>query len=328
MNSHIRVAVAAWVVIGSLIGPSIIAAFQQDVALRYRWTKGETLRYRTIQHSATVMSGLPGGMGDITVDQTMTQVFRAVVQDIAADGTTTLLQSVESVRVDMTSPMGKSTYDSASADTSVNPANPMMTSMLSAMIGEPFTVVLLPTGAVQKVEGFSRLVEKMSTNIPQDRTGSALLSSLKGTFSDEAMLDMMAQGFTQLPDRPLKVGESWNSQITIRNPILGGLTTSIAATLKAVEGSAGDHVARIATQMTIKQDATAPAAANALGLSVQMGNSSGEGEILFDAARGRLLRSTTRMTTPMTMLRPGPDGTPMSMKSDVKSTVTVELIQQ
>ncbi len=64
-----------------------------------------------------------------------------------------------------------------------------------------------------------------------------------------------------------------------------------------------------------------------MGLRMQMGDGTGDGEQLFDPGTGRMRGSTTRLTIPMTMSGSGPDGTPMTMKTNVKSTTTVELVQ-
>jgi hypothetical protein len=63
-----------------------------------------------------------------------------------------------------------------------------------------------------------------------------------------------------------------------------------------------------------------------MGFKMQLADSTGEGEIVFDVDRGRLLRSTTRSTMPMTMAGTAPDGTPLDMKTDVKSVVRVEIV--
>ena len=60
---------------------------------------------------------------------------------------------------------------------------------------------------------------------------------------------------------------------------------------------------------------------------MQFGDSSGEGEVIFDLVNGRLHRSTTRTTMPMTMSGPGPDGNAMRLQTLAKSTITVELLQ-
>lgn len=103
-------------VLGWTVMCGAVLGAMQDVSLQYRWTKGEALRYRIAQVSATTISGLPGGMPDMTIDQSTTQVFRTVAEEIAADGTTTLRQVVESIKMDMSSPMFTTSFDSASPD--------------------------------------------------------------------------------------------------------------------------------------------------------------------------------------------------------------------
>src|SRR5262245_17902537 len=85
---------------------SALTAVRQEVTLAYRWAKGETVLYRVTQQVTTTMSGVPGA-GDLSFEQTMNQVLRSVPESIAADGTATLRQTVDSVRVEMRTPMGQ-----------------------------------------------------------------------------------------------------------------------------------------------------------------------------------------------------------------------------
>jgi hypothetical protein len=317
--------VAGLLFTGWLFAPPI-TALQQGVALRYRWTTGETLHYRSTQQTSTVVSGLPGGLGDTNLDQTLTQVLRIEVTAVAADGTTTLQESIESVKMESTTPAGKITYDTAAADTSANQPSPV-TGIFSAMIGEPFTIVMAPTGVVQKAEGFSRIFEKMSKYAPEGPAGAAMWKTMKGIFNDDSMRTMLSPGLTMLPDHPVGPGETWNSKTTMQNPIVGGVTTTVAATLTSVEG-ATDQMAKITTQLTIERDPTGATAIVPPGFEMQMGDNSGDGEVVFDVTRGRLERSISRTSMPMSMSGRGPDGTPLSMKTTVKNTVTVERIQE
>jgi Family of unknown function (DUF6263) len=326
MKSHIEFVTAGVVALGLLFGPPV-SALRQDVTLRYRWAKGDTLRYRITQQSTTTISGLPGGVPDMAIDQSTGQTLRGVAEDVASDGTTTLRQVVESAKMEMNSPMFTMAYDSANPGAGDNPMSAMLKDIFSAMIGESFTLVIAPTGEVQKAEGFAKVAEKMFKNVPQDPQVAGIMEGLKANLSDDAMKNMFMQTFAQFPNRPLKSGDTWNSQFTTYNPMLGALTTSVTSTLKALEGDGSNRVAKIVTSVTVKQDATKPAQANAMGFSMQMGDGTGEGEQVFDAGTGRLRGSTTRMTVPMTMSGTGPDGSTMSMKTSVKSTTTVELIQ-
>lgn len=324
--SRIRIVIVGCTLLACASGVAL-DALQQQATLRHRWTKGDTLRYRTTQDVSTVVSGLPGGMPDITMKQTMVQVLTSTIQDVAADGAATMQQVIEAMKVEMDTPMGKSGYDSASQASATDPPSALMKDMLSGLLGQAYTVVLSPTGSLQKIEGFSALVEKMFKAVPQDPAGVAITNAFKGMFSDESMRNMIGQGFAAMPEQSLKVGDSWNTQTTMKNPMLGGVTTAILCTLKSLEGSGVDQSATIATQLTLKQDPSSPAPPNPMGLTMQMADSTGDGEMLFDVGRGRLIRSTARTTMPMRMSGSAPDGTTLDMKTEVSSVVTVELVK-
>ena len=326
MSSRIGFVTAGVVAVGLLSGPSV-SALRQDVTLRYRWTKGETMRYRIVQQNTTTISGLPGGMGDMAIDQSTTQTIRWVADDVAADGTTTLRQTFESVKMETNSPMFAMSYDSAKPDAGDNPMNAMLKGVLAPMIGESFTIVMAPTGEVQKVEGLSKLTEKMFGNLPQEPAVAGILDGLKYNLGDDAMRNTLMQTFAQFPNRPLKAGDTWNSQVSVGNPMLGGLTTSTTSTLKSVEGEGSSRIATIVTASAIKQDSSKPPQANPMGLTMQMGNGTGDGEQVFEAGTGRFRRSTTHVAIPMSMSGTGPDGTALNMKTSVKTTTTVELVQ-
>jgi hypothetical protein len=314
--------VLAWTVIcGAVLGA------MQDVSLQYRWTKGEALTYRIAQVSATTISGLPGGMPDMTINQSTTQVFRTVAEEVAPDGTVTLRQVVESIKMEMNSPMFTTAFDSANPDAAANPMSAMLKTVLTPMVGASFTLVMAPTGEVLKVEGLSALADKVFKTVAQDPAAAGVLDGLKANLSDDAMRSMMSQTFAQFPNRPLKAGETWIGQVSASNPMLGTLVTTVSSTLKAVEGAGGARMARIATSVTIKQDATKPVPTNPMGMTMQLGDSTGDGEQFFNAATGRFQRSTINISMPMTMSGAGPDGTPLNLKTSVKTTTTVELVQ-
>jgi Family of unknown function (DUF6263) len=321
MNMHSRMTSTAVLAVGLVIGLAEIAS-AQPVTLRYKWTKGEDVRYRVIQQSTGTVSGLPGGMGNMNIESTMTQVFRSLVQDVAADGTATIKQVIESVRMEANTPMAKMVFDSANKDAAATPdANPM-NSAFAAMVGEYFIIVVGPTGLVQKVEGMDRLMEKVFKTIPQNFASAAAVNAMKNSLTDESMKQTFSQSYVRFPDRPLQVGETWKNENTFSNPMFGQQTTSTASTLTAVEG----QIAKVAIQLNVKFDPSA-SAANPMMMKMTPGESSGEGELLFDVAKGQYQRSTTRMTMAFSMSGSGPDGAALSMQTVSKSVVTVEIVQ-
>jgi hypothetical protein len=308
-----------------LVCSSSLAA-RQDVTLRYRWTKGDTLRYRITQQSTTTIGGIPG-MDNLTIEQSIVQVVSTSVDDVAADGAATLKQSVESVKMDLTSPVFAASYDSAKPEAATDQLSATLKGVLSQVIGQSYTVVMGPTGEVLKVEGVSKMAEKMFSNVSADPAAAGVLDGLKAGLSDDSMRSLLAQSFSQSPNRPLKVGESWTYDVVQKNPMLGGIITSVKMTLKSVDGEASKRVATIATASDVKQDAAAPPAPNPMGMTMKLSPGTGDGEQVFDVAAGRLTRATIRMSMPMSMSGAGPDGSPMNLTTIVKGTTTTELIQ-
>ena len=325
---RIRIPVVAFMlVLGFAVAAPHISAQQATIA--YKWTKGETLRYRLTQKTATTMSGLPGGMPDAKLDQLADQVFSMTVESIAADGTVTLRQSFESMRMDITSPAGNVTFDAARADASAAPPEKAVQKLFAAMLNEPFTVTMTPAGRLVKIEGFTRLMDKVFAAYPaSDPQTAGAVQQMRATLSDDQMMSMFSQGFPEFPARPLKAGDTWAGETTLKNPALGAMRMSYSLALAALDGAATAQMARITTKVKMERDPKSQAAQGPMGMKVDMGVANGEGETLFDVSRGRLQRGTTNITIPISMSGTGPDGGAFNMRSNANSTVTIELIDK
>ena len=114
----------------------------QTVALRYNWTQGDVLVYRTTVKTNSTISGGPAGGGSF--EQTLGQTLKVTVAAVAPDGTATLRQSIESVLLDINAPGGRSVYDSTKPPR--GDADPRLLSMAKAygsMVGEAISVTIL-----------------------------------------------------------------------------------------------------------------------------------------------------------------------------------------
>jgi len=301
----------------------VSSTFAQDATLRYKWIKGDEARYRISQLSNITMSGLPG-IGEMTMETNMIQVVRMTVDDVAADGGVTLRQTFESVRIEQNSPIGKTVFDSTAKDPA---ADPTLAAIMSTMVGESVVMVLAPSGAVLKVDGMSRILEKMTGALPQSPVTAPLVNQLKASLSDDAMRSVTEQGFAIFPNHPVKVGETWTSQFQMNNPILGRLNSERSSTLKGIENSNGASVAHIAVTLAMKQgaDSVPP---GILGVSAKMGDSETQGEILFDVAKGRVQRSSLKSETPMSISLDAPGAGAINAKSIVRTTMVMEIVEK
>src|SRR6185295_15502546 len=163
MNRLIRT--AAWAVAASMAGVSLASA--QAVTLRYRYAKGDVAVYQVTSQVETTLGGLP--MGEIKLGQTLVQSIEARVEDVASDGTTTMRQTFKSEKMEMTTPVGPVSYDSAASKPAASdPITGLVAATLGALVGESVTVVMSATGSVLKVEGMAKIIDKISANLPSD----------------------------------------------------------------------------------------------------------------------------------------------------------------
>ena len=300
----------------------------QDVSLRYHWTAGDEWRTRTTQQtSTTISSGQPGAGGSL--EHTMTQVFRTVVEEVAADGSATLRQVIESVRVEMRLPTGTIQFDSDTAgpDAGGSPMVQAMSAAYRALIGQPVRMVVSPAGAILKVEGFSQLLERVLNAQPGNRVTPELLEGFRNMFRDDATRDMLAWGVAPFPDRPLHAGDTWQDSGTATVPIVGTSTTRREWTLRDVARTDGRSTAHVAAVFTMEPDPSAPQPAlGAMPMPFHLGASSGDSDVLFDLSRGRVQRAITTIVMPVTMSRAaGPE--PKTMELRITATMTLEVIE-
>lgn len=299
--------------------------FAQDVTLRYKWTKGETVVYRITLATNSTVTGMPG-VGTMQVDQTLGQVLKIVVDDVAADGTATLKQTFESVKMDMNGPMGRLSYDTASPRADNNPMTQSLKQVLGAMVGETMTVVQAADGTVRDVDGASRIVDKIASGLSEDPAAAALTQGLKSMLSDDAVKATLEQSFSKLPRNPVKAGDKWDGEIAIGNDMIGKIVGSVGFTLRSVEGPADAGVARIGVIIDMKQQTAPPAGPN--DMSVKLGDARGTGEMVFDVARGRIRKSTMKSDMPSTVTMKGPDGSSVEMRNQSTTTMTMELVEK
>jgi hypothetical protein len=301
-------------------------AAAQSVTLRYRWTKGESLTYRLTSQTDTTVTGMPGA-GPMTLAQTMTQVLKFTAEDVTSDGVATLRQTFQSIKMQISGPAGKVTYDTAAPNTNPNPMIEAMRRVLGAMAGESIVVVMAPDGAVQKIDGAAKILEKIAANLPQDPGADAITNGMKAILTDDALKATLAQSFSTLPAEPVKVGDTWRGQMSLGTEIMGRIVGSSTYTLKAIEGTADAPLARIAAALVLKQESI-PAPAGLQNLVMRLGDSKGDGEIVFEVAKGRIQRTTMRTDMPSIVTMTAPDGGPASVQNKTTTTTTMELVEK
>jgi hypothetical protein len=315
-------AVAAFV----LLCTAAVAADAQTLTLRYKWTKGESRTYRVTNQTDSTITGMPNG--PMNVSQTMTQTLKYTADEVAPDGSVTLRQTFQSVRMESSGPMGKIVVDSAAAGTSDNPTAKSVRQIVTAMVGESVIIEMGPDGAVRKVDGASRIVDKITIAIAAaDPAAGAAGQGLRTQLSDDALKSALEQTFPRLSAPPIRVDGTWAGEFAMGNPVIGRITGRSSFTLKAIEGTPDAPLARIAVVLALKQDGV-PQPSGPSGMVMTLGDAKGIGEILFSVTQGQIQRSTMRTDLPSTMTMNGPDGSPATMGNKTTTTMTMELVDK
>lgn len=295
--------------------------------MRYKWTKGDALDYRVTLHTTSDVSGVPG-RDDARTEQTITQRITLTVDGVAPNGVASVHEAVTSIRSELTAPNGKVVVDTAApSDTSKDPIAEAMEKMLTAVIGQSINIVFAPDGTVRSIEGGSRLLERVVAAAGADRDAAKASQALTSLYSDEALRSMLEQSFPKLPAQPLKPGDTWTGQLALGNQAVGRIAAALTFTLKSVDGAADTQRATVTAAMKLTQ-AVKPPAGGATRVTLTLGDSHGEGDVVFDVAHGRIVSNTMQTEMPSTVSMIGPDGSPVTFKNRVRTTATMEFVQK
>ena len=173
-----------------------LALLLQDdgVELRWKYPKGETIRYRMSQKVSSEVNGTP-------VRQQMATTVALAVKDVDEKGVVTLEARYEAVAARAS---GVQEYDYDSEKDKEPPDDPAAR-MMSKLVGQSFGLTMSAAGKVLEVKGYEKLVEAMSRGVADDEAGrERARQALAQMFSDEAFKSRMQQLAPPLPEGRLK----------------------------------------------------------------------------------------------------------------------------
>lgn len=296
-----------------------LALAAQETTLRYHWKQGDVAVYKTTLKTSSTMSGMPG-MDDLSFEQTMTQRIRLLAAAVAPDGSATLQQTTEAVSIEMSAPMGKVAYDSADpASAGKDEAAQALARVYGAMVGSTISIAMSANGTIQRIDGVQKVLDRITQELPPDRPGGR---GLRSVLSEEAVRASLEQSFPRLPPQAVKPGDTWNGQIALGSDAIGRVAGAQTFTLASLDGG----VATIAVALSLKQESAPPV--GPAGATIKMGESKGDGRIVFDVAAGRIRTSTMKTEMPSTMSTVGPDGRPAQTRNTTRTSMTMELVEK
>jgi len=232
----------------------------------------------------TILSQKPDGGQEIEVEFVVNKVENKMGEKVAS-----AFNSADDVKTDRTNALAK---------------------LNRKVVGAKFTYFTDAEGNIQKVEGVSNLVRKVTMGL--DKNSSTML---KAQFSEEALKKMGLLG-EGLPKQAVAPGDSWTNNFEL--PIMGGMVAkfSIQSTLKGYEERDKKRCA------IIKNTGTAQVSAGTTP-QIQIENMKLDGEVVLDPEKNLLVSAHNNISMDM-KVTVGAQQTvlPVSIKA-VKTLVSV-----
>jgi hypothetical protein len=268
-----------------------------DDEIRWKFKSGEELHYRMVQD--TQIRANAGARGSkTTIAQTIDMTWK--VLEVDADGVASMSQTIDRMRVKATTPEGTMEADSDSEKLpEALAAN--FGPIFRTLVGAKFTMKMTPTGKIENVEVPAAASE-----------ATAQAPGVGNMLSPESLKEMTQQAAIPLPTGPIEVGKSWTDEKSLTDTKL-----LITYTYDGTVDQDGRQLAKINNKADLNLDLP-----KVEGLTAEMEKGELNGEILFDAAAGKLIQSTTKQDLVVSF-----SGMGQSMRQEVQSLVDFHLVE-
>jgi hypothetical protein len=281
---------AAFSLVALLCGTVAVVSAQEPVLLKYKFQKGEKLKYKTTMSMKQKQS-----IAGMELNTTMTQeVIRSdIVDEVGSDGQVVFKTKTEQMKAKMSiSPVGgefefDSTTNARDTSTEIGAA---ITPIFERLVGSEYEVKITPAGKVSEVKGYAELLGDLLKDNPYAATFGAGGTDNKSAQHNEQ------DAFIELPAKAVKPGDTWEVAREYEMGKLGKFKLKTTYTLEGADKVGNVKTVRIATSTegSIELDLE-QAGAKVMGTMTVAGSS---GTVQFDPIAGRalLIKDTVKST--------------------------------
>jgi hypothetical protein len=262
-----------------MLASAFASTARADTELQWKFKQGTKTRFE-MKMDAVRETKSRDMVFQLTINQIMDMTWEVV--DVAADGTATLHQTVDRVRLEVNLPQaGQPPVKFDTQQPTKTPGTEIPAKIFGAMVGKPFTVKVTPTGKVLDMtppEGLTQAFKNMPS-------GGAM-------FSEDGLKQMITQSVMPMPEGPVAVGKSWESTAELDTPPFG---KQISTTHYKYAGNAdadGKKLEKIDITMDVKLEPAADAQAK-----IKLKDNDASGEILWDGEAGQPVMSQVKTKT-------------------------------
>ena len=247
-----------------------------ETKLRWKHKAGEKMQYTMTQTMNMEMS-----LGGRDVKNQVEQELEMVNTTLEVDdqGVATIRQEIRRLVMTMQLPGGqKVKIDSAAEEEPEDEISKAMLPLIKKLTGAKFTFKMAPTGKISDLEAPDDLFKGDKTPVGQ------MFSKM---FTKDSLNQIITQGSPVFPEKALEVGDKWQQNYGLKNPI--GLQQSVDNTFTYLGPGEGDDASLHKIGLELLMEFVG---AEEDGPKVEIANQDSRGAIFFDAAAGRLVRSS------------------------------------
>lgn len=281
----------------------------EPMGLKLRWDVGKRYmqRMEMMQASETALPGSPQPMKQET-KQTQ-DVSLSVLKERDGGGRELEMEILGMMLVSKAGGRDVLSFDSKSDAT--GDAGKPMAPTLRKLVGARIKFLTDAAGKIESVEGFKELLERISE-------GSSALEQgmIKGMFTEDNFKEMYSAG-QGLPDKPVKIGDTWPLKVEMALGPLGSVVVNSQYTFKGWEQHNNHKSALLEFTGTISS-VSDPAAGG--GVTIDNGKTSGK--VWFDPILGMVIDTDVKQGMVIKINTQG-----QAITTKVNSTVSNKLVK-
>jgi hypothetical protein len=270
-----RVCQICLVIIIPVVAMALGTPARADTELRWKFNPGDKTKYEMTMAMTQEMKA-----GDMPFQVKMNQIMDMTwdVKDVAADGTATMHQTIDRVRLEMTLPTPGQPplkYDSQQGVSGAG--TEMLAKVFDAMIGKPFIVKVTPLGQVTDMKAPEGMLAAFKNNTQLQAAGM---------FSEDGLKQMISQSMMPVPEQGVSEGATWDKSAELQTPPFGKQLTKTEYKLVGQEERDGKKLDKIDVSLEAKFEPTEDAQAK-----LKLTENEAGGKVLWDNDSGRPVES-------------------------------------
>lgn len=266
------------VLLGMICALPLASAQQQ---LRYQWKAGA--EYQMVTKSKQAQK-----MGEMSNQVETTMYTKRVVKSVDEKGVATVEETITRMVLGLTMAMQPQiVIDTDKKEANDNPMAQMMEGQVKGMVGKVIT---------HRIDSRGKILE---TKMPE----------MEGPAGGQVK-QMAAQTGLELPEKPQKVGDSWENKQDVSQQGMNLVITNTYTYQGPAKEGASQHKISYKMDVASKADPNNPAQAT-------FKTKESKGEVLFDTASGQVVKNTSSAKMAANV-----NG--MDMEIDIATTVTIK----